>query len=228
MTTTWFERDPAALGVLEATLRARYPTLHALVTEGTVTVQGTYPVVHEGHVIDRYSLSIVLPADYPLSLPTVFETAGRIPREEDRHVFPKTGALCIGVPVALWIALGGNFTIDRVLDVPVRNYLIGNCMVEAGDTWPYGECSHGASGVLEFFAETIGTDDPMKVAELIDALIKGKQRGHWQCPCGSGAIIRNCHREAIEQLRSAPAEVLAHSGLYMLDLVKKDRAAAAA
>jgi hypothetical protein len=69
---------------------------------------------------------------YPRSLPTVWETIERIPRELDRHVVPKTGALCLGVPVALWIDLKGNFSIERVLDEPVRNFLIGNGLIEEG------------------------------------------------------------------------------------------------
>jgi hypothetical protein len=227
MTIPWFERDPAALAAVECTLRERYPTMHALVGDGKVAVRGTYGVVHEGKEIDRYALNIVLPENYPRSIPTVWETAERIPRIIDRHVFPKTGALCLGVPAALWITLGGNFPIDRVLDIPVRNYLIGNSMVEAGERWPFGEWKHGADGMLDFFTETIGTSDPTKVTNLIMALLKGKVRGHWPCPCGSGDIIRKCHRDAIEHLRSVPEGILVQSGMLMMDIVKSRRARAA-
>lgn len=221
---TWFERDLAALPQLEQTLSQCYPTMHAIVSDGVVTVKGTFPVVHDGHEIDRYKLSIALPDDYPQSMPSVWETGERIPRIADRHVFPKSGALCLGVPAALWIALDGNFTIDRVLEIPVRNYLIGNSMVEAGDKWPYGECAHGADGMLEFFQDTIGTSNPMTVAMLLNDLFKGKVKGHWPCPCGSGAIIRKCHADAIGRLRVVPQEILAQSGLMILDLIKTERA----
>lgn len=226
MTIPWFERDPAALAALERTLRQRYPTMHALVGDGKVAVKGTYGVVHGASEIDRYALSIALPENYPRSIPTVWETAERIPRIIDRHVFAKTGALCLGVPAALWIAMGGNFTIDRVLDIPVRNYLIGNSMVEAGEKWPYGEWKHGADGMLDFFGETIGTKDPMKIADLLMAILNGKVRGHWLCPCGSGAIIRKCHRSAVDQLRPVSEDMLAQSGMLMLELVKRNSRAA--
>jgi hypothetical protein len=186
-----------------------------------VRIRGTYPVVHEGQEIARYSLCIKLPPDYPHSLPVVWETADRIPRIEDRHISVPTGSLCIGVPAALWIALAGNFSIDRVLDIPVRNFLIGNCMIEAGEGWPYGEWAHGGKGMLQFFGETIGTDDPRIIVKLIDALINGKVRGHWPCPCGSGAIVRKCHAGAMQKLRTVPAEVLAHSGVLILDLMRR-------
>ncbi|OJU23549.1 MAG: hypothetical protein BGN89_18360 [Alphaproteobacteria bacterium 64-6] len=222
--TSWIERDPAALQQLEATLRQDYPTMHAIVVDGAVRVRGTYPVVHEAREIARYSLCMKLPADYPYSLPVVWETADRIPRVEDRHVNVANGSLCLGVPAALWIALGGNFAIDRVLDIPVRNFLIGNCMIEAGEDWPHGEWAHGAKGMLQFFGETIGTDDPRTVVRLIDGLINEKVRGHWPCPCGSGAIVRKCHAEAIQKLRTVPTEVLAHSGVLILNLMKRTAA----
>ena len=219
--TIWNERDPAALRELESRLRCDYPTMHAIVADGAVKVRGTYSVVHEGQDIARYSLCMKLPPDYPHSLPAVWETAERIPRTEDRHINMPAGTLCLGVPAALWIALGGNFSIDRVLDIPVRNFLIGNSMVEAGEDWPYGEWAHGAKGMLRFFGETIGTDDPRTIVKFIDGLINEKVRGHWPCPCGSGAIVRKCHTDAIQQLRLVPAELLAESGILILDVMKK-------
>lgn len=225
--TAWFEREPGALAALERLLRERYPTLHAIIGDGKVSVNGSFALVHEGREIDRYSLNISLPDDYPRSLPTVWETAGRIPRILDRHVFPATGALCLGVPAALWIVMRGRFEIDRVLKIPVRNFLIGNSMVDAGEAWPYGEWRHGPDGMLDFFAETIGTTDPAKIADLLLGLLKGKVRGHWPCPCGSGTIIRKCHRTAIESLREVPAKILAQSGMQMMDLVRRGLGSAA-
>ena len=92
----WFERDPSALKDLGRTLRSKYPTLHAFIEDGVCFVRGTYPVMNGDRVAKRYSLEIALPPDYPFSLPAVWETGGRIPREADRHVFPAPGCLCLG------------------------------------------------------------------------------------------------------------------------------------
>ncbi len=35
------------------------------------------------------------------------------------------------------------------------------------------------------------------------ALVNEKVRGHWKCPCGSGAIIRNCHKDAVNDARAS-------------------------
>ena len=218
--TSWHEREPDTLTALEALLRQSYPTMHALVISDRVEIRGTYPLVHEGREIARYSLHVALPPDYPHSLPLVWETDERIPRIEDRHVNTADGSLCLGVPAELWIALAGNFSIDRVLDIPVRNFLIGSSLVDAGEKWPYDEWAHGAQGVLQYFGETVGTDNPHTVIRLIDGLINEKVRGHWACPCGSGRIVRKCHAEAIAKLRTVPTEVLAHSGVLIINFIR--------
>ncbi|MBA4233756.1 MAG: hypothetical protein C0465_24580 [Ralstonia sp.] len=221
MTRAWFETDPRALQDLERLLRSRYPTLHAFIEDGVCVIRGTYAVMDGGQTIDRYDLEIALPPDYPASLPDVWETGSRIPREMDRHVFPKSGCLCLGIPLALWIQLKGDFSLQTILDIPVRNYLIGNSLVERDEPWPHGDRSHGVAGVLEFYGDLLGTSEPMTIANFLLSIVKGKVRGHWPCLCGSGNIIRNCHKDAVEQLRLVPTWVLAQSGCIILDEIKR-------
>ena len=57
------------------------------------------------------------------------------------------------------------------------------------------------------------------------ALVNEKVRGHWKCPCGSGAIIRNCHKDAVNSLRSVPKAVIALSGMTIFEALKKRTAA---
>lgn len=226
MTLSWFDKNPLAMQTLERILRSKYPTLHAFVEDGVCVVRGSYSVMDGDQVIDRYDLQIVLPSDYPASLPLVWETGGRIPREADRHVFPDPGCLCLGVPLALWIQLKGDFSLPTILDIPVRNYLIGNSLVERGEPWPHGDHSHGVDGILEFYRDLLGTSDPMKLAKFLLDVVKGKVRGHWACPCGSGNIIRNCHKEAIDGLRKIPDGIVAQTGCMILDEIDRKRHAA--
>jgi hypothetical protein len=216
----WFEQDPAALTALEATLRDRYPTMHAFMEEGAVTVRGTYAVLDAGKEIDRYSIAVKLPDRYPRALPDVFEIGGRIPRTLDRHVF-QSGALCLGVREDLWITLRGDFSIASVLDGPVRGFLIGNALVEEGEKWPHGDRSHGISGILEFYEGYLGAKDPVVLLDFLCALTKERVRGHWKCPCSSGAIIRKCHKDAVNELRSVPRDVIASSFVIIFEALKK-------
>jgi hypothetical protein len=222
LTNCWFERNPNALDDLEKTLRSKYPTLHAFIENGECRVRGTYAVLANSDVAERYSLEIALPSNYPHSLPVVWETGGRIPRETDRHVFPD-GSLCLGVPLALWVDLRGNFSIENILEILVRNFLIGNSLIEQGEPWPYGDRPHGVAGVLEHYGEFLGTSDPLTIATFLLAIVQEKVRGHWPCPCGSGKIIRKCHKAAVEGLSKLPKEVILGSGNIIIDGLKRQK-----
>jgi hypothetical protein len=140
VTQAWFEQNPAAFARLESLLRSRYPTLHAFIVDGECRIRGTLAAVEA----DRYALDIALPGNYPHAMPAVWETSGRIPHEIDRHVF-EDGSLCLGAPLALWIQLGGDYSIERVIEGPLRSFLIGNSLVEEGEPWPHGDRPHGAA-----------------------------------------------------------------------------------
>jgi hypothetical protein len=207
VTQAWFEQDAEALDRLESVLRARYLTLHAFVVNGECHVCGTFAAVDT----DRYALDIALPGNYPHAMPVVWETGGRIPREIDRHVFVNDGSLCLGTPLALWVQLGGNYSIERVIDGPLKSFLIGNSLIEEGEPWPYGDRAHGAPGILEHLGELIGTNEPKVVGRFLIDLLKQKVRGHWPCPCGSGRIIRKCHRDGVGTLQKAPPRLVMHA-----------------
>jgi hypothetical protein len=218
--TSWFERSPSALNDLRARLRQSYPTLHARLSDGKVVVSGTLAITDAGAEIDRYCLEVELPADYPGSLPTVWETGQRIPREIDRHVYPANGALCLGLPIELWVTLGGDFSFSTFLEKAVRPYLIGNSLVEEGKPWPFGESSHGYLGALEFYHRILGTDDAAVVGRFLLDLVNGKVRGHWTCPCGSGKVLRNCHGDSVRALREVPTGVILRSVEAMIGILK--------
>lgn len=220
MTTAWYENDPAALDRLRALLRKCYPTLHATLGGGKVRINGTFAILGENDAADRYSISVELPDDYPHSVPSVWETGGRIERTLERHVSPSTGSLCVGVPVELWVRLGGDFSIKTFLEKALRPYLIGNSMVEEGKPWPFDESTHGSVGVLEFYQRYLGISEPDDVGDFLLAVLAGRVRGHWPCPCGSGKPIRRCHNENVRSIRAAPISMLRSSVDHMTAVIK--------
>jgi hypothetical protein len=226
MTVPWFERQPAKYDALRRLLIQRYPTLHAYKIDEAVIVRGTFGISHEGTEVDRYSLEIKLPDDYPNDPPLVWETAERIPRTMDRHVYPEKGALCLGVGEELWLAMSGDFSFDRVLDIPVRNFLIGNSHVEEGLGWPLGDRSHGVRGIVEFYESFLGIKDERALFLFLRSFILKRFKGHWPCPCGSGSILRRCHMNGVRQLGRLPQELLMHTAGLLLKRLKREKTAA--
>ena len=79
------------------------------------------------------------------------------------------------------------------------------------------------AGVLESYNDLLGTSEPLTVAKFLLAIVREKVRGHWPCPCGSGEIIRKCHRDAVERLQSSPRALIAETGCMIFDSLKKQR-----
>lgn len=225
MSELWFILDPRRLTELEAMLRARFPALHAIIEDGRCRVRGTFQLVVDGEVFDRYSIEIVLPDDYPARPARVWETGGRIPRVADRHTFVD-GALCLGTPIDLWVKLDGDFRLERLLDGPVRSFLTGNSLVELGEPWPHDERPHGAPGLLQHIAELLGSARPVMIATFLQALAAGGVTKHSRCPCVSGRKILKCHHDGYKALRRIPPEVLDQTARLILEEFDPGRLAA--
>jgi hypothetical protein len=117
MKQPWHRRCPALLEQVRADVEAFCSTLHVFIEGEIVGVRGTFPVLHEDDVLDRYTIEIRFPLDYPDQLPTVREVGGRIPWRADNHVFPATGVCCVLLPEDRW----WSFPVGR----PFLEYLRG-------------------------------------------------------------------------------------------------------
>jgi len=98
---------------------------------------------------------------------------------------------------------------------------MGQAMVERGDPWPFDEWSHGIEGQLEYYREVFGTDNLGHVRKYLEYMIAKKVKGHWECPCGSGRRIRDCHSQQIYSLRMRMPRTDAHVALNRLARVKQ-------
>jgi len=217
MRGAWHQRHPELGGQIGADLRARYPNLHLLIgSDGSATVRGTFPVRSpDRRVLDRYQVSIELPADYPRCLPIVREVGGRIPWKADFHV-NADGVACVLLPDDRWRCFPEGAPFVQFLDGPVHQFFLGQSLVALGEDWPFGQWSHGPNGVNEYYQWLLETDDAPTIARYLHVLAKLSMKGHWDCPCGSGQKIRRCCRAKIEALRRKIPPVVARKALGTL------------
>lgn len=74
---TWQRDDPALYEREKADVEAHFPELRFVVQNDLVYVRGSFAVMFEGQVLDRYSVELQLPRNHPNGLPVVRETGGR-------------------------------------------------------------------------------------------------------------------------------------------------------
>jgi hypothetical protein len=186
--------------------------------DGSAAVRGTFPVRSlEGRVLDRYRVSIELLVDYPRSLPIVREIGGRIPWKVEFHV-DFDGKACVLLPDDRWRCFPEGAPFRQFLDGPVHDFFLGQSLVALGGDWPFGEWSHGADGVYEYYRELLQTDDARTVCRFLYVLGKLNLKLHWDCPCASGRKIARCCQARIRDLRRKTPPAVARSALERLGL----------
>lgn len=198
---------------LESAIRERYTDLRLVIENGSPVFRGSFPVVHEGQELDRFLVEIVFPKGIN-HLPLIREIGGRIPRTTDRHTF-SGGSICTEVPELT--LLRGDYSLLSYLDGPVRNYFIGQSLFEKGKPWPFNEWSHGKSGLLQAYGEILGVSGEPVIRRYLDYLGHKKVKGHWQCPCGSGKQLRQCHIVVMRKLQKVVPPPIARQALVRLN-----------
>jgi hypothetical protein len=211
MKAKWYELNPHLLATVKRDIGGEYPDLCVMIEGGAVFARGSFPVVGGTDILDRFLIEVEFPRDYPASIPILRETGGRIPWHESRHT-NRDGAACPIVPEE-WLIRQDRDSILAFLDGPVKNFFLGQILVEAGKPWPFGERSHGNAGLVESYGELVGTTDPVAVRRYLDCLSKETVKGHWDCPCGSKKHLRNCHLDKVKALRKKIAPSIARSAL---------------
>lgn len=149
------------------------------------------------NIEDEYSVEMLIPQDYPLVLPTVFETGDRIPR--DFHQY-QDGSLCLGAPLATKQKFRKRPSLLGYVEECVIPYLYSYSYKSKFGKMPFGELSHRGKGILEYYQDVFSVRDTRRVRRFLQILAGGNYRSHLRCPCGSGKRLRSCHGELLLEL----------------------------
>jgi hypothetical protein len=197
----WHEIDAAEFARVRPLLDADFPYLHVTTRDGYTVLSGDFPLVLDGRVVDSFQIEVVVPPAGPrASVPVVREIGGRILYIADRHMY-RDGTACLFVEAEFWFRHPDGVDLIEFLRGPVTSYFIAQFAYEQGHGWPFGQRSHGAQGVIEFYGSILGTHDPRIVRQFVEVIASKKVRSTWPCPCGSGRKIAACHGNQIRTLR---------------------------
>jgi hypothetical protein len=197
----WYKRCPDEFHKLKKCVTAEFPDLRVLVVNGKVQVKGSFPLILKGKTIKRYSVLIILPNDYPKSLPIVYEIGGQIPRLRDRHIHQDHGACCLFVPDERWQHFPEDALFIEFLRGPVHDFFLWQASIELAGSHLIPARAHGAEGIIESYKELLGTDNLETIVKCLDYLSRKEVKGHWRCFCGSNERLRQCHYNKLLGLR---------------------------
>jgi hypothetical protein len=206
------------VGFAESEVRAvreRYPGLHQVdgyTLEGSFDLNASF---EEVVIVDAFSIRLVALPDYPESLPLMSEVGGRtdaiaakycIKDLRQLHRNPN-GTACLCVKQMERRKVPRESDLNLFIEELVVPYLYGLSYFDNNGLWRWGEHSHGALGLLEFYAEgdTNSSIDELRVVGLTMRLEKNWKEFYKQikrpsadrhCVCGSQRPFSKCHRRA--------------------------------
>ncbi len=216
--TAWYRQNKRLFDEERAALAASHSDLklavlpegtalncrHRLRTESAVT-KGIYSlqIPENNRRRVEYRISILHPSDYPKSPPIMFGDDPKLPMDDlDRHMI-SGGQACLAVQTDLIIRWVKAPRIVPFLDRLVAPFLVWQVHFDAFGRPPsWGERSHGAKGILEFYAEALALPVDESTLGFIRLVArKNDPKGHEECPCGSKKRLRYCHRDHILKAR---------------------------
>lgn len=155
----------------------------------------------------EYGLVLLLTGDYPKRPPVMYCNDPKLPIGNiDRHIM-RDGMACLGVQAEISMRWSAGSTIVDFLDNLVAPFLAWQAYHdEYQKPPPWGERSHGAHGIIEYYAELLGRSADSSVVGFMRLLArKNRPKGHEPCPCDSGECLRNCHRDLVYDARQSVA-----------------------
>ena len=174
----------------------------------SVVVHGTYGIsIPDSAQQIEYGISILMPIKYPKQPPVMFCNDPKLPVGNiDRHIM-KDGSACLGVYADIMMRWFLKADIVNFLENFVAPFLVWQAYYDVHQKPPsWGQRSHFAEGIIEYYAELIGMNKCQSVVEFMKLLArKNRPKGHEICPCGSGDRLRNCHRELLYRTREKVA-----------------------
>lgn len=136
----------------------------------------------------------------------------------------KDGGLCLATNSDIILSCLNDdiFDIDCWFEKYVKSYFFTYEFYQRFGYYPFGERSHGAIGILEFYQDFFNVDSPVTAMKCLNFTIASKYAGHLLCPCGSGKKIRNCHSKELYNAKNERImKFIIQDRLKILEEVKK-------
>ena len=193
---------------------AKYPRVRQTapgVVEGVLDIDATF----EGEIVqDSFEVRIIGPAGYPNALPLLEIAPGRIAaiqsrqRVVDARDLHQNGATaCVCAPQDERKRFPPGSRLIHFVENLAVPFLYALSRFERTGRWPWGEYSHGALGVLEYYADFPTPPDRGELARIAGTILRDSRaadfrehlrrpRRTWPCLCGIRRPLRQCHPRA--------------------------------
>tara|TARA_R110002111_G_scaffold115634_10_gene176609 strand:+ start:63 stop:725 length:663 start_codon:yes stop_codon:yes gene_type:complete len=169
---------------------------------GLIAIKGVLSFVasYKGleSIQDWLEVELRIPKEYPEIPPEVTELQGKVVSNYEH--LNHDGTFCLAVPIAAKLAFKKEPNLRGFVNKLVISYLYSYCYWLRHGEYPFDDSPHGLSGFVDYYEKQFGTGLSPELFSGIEKIVKYGYRGHHLCPCGSGKIVRNCHKQVVMDL----------------------------
>jgi len=211
----WFRKNQSWFSKDRIQVERDFPRLHFYIFKDSILIlRGSIDLNAEETSADSYEIQIIFPPEYPSEIPFVRETAGRILRIPDRHIYAKEGFFCIGPRLAIKESWDKNHSIVRFLNEFVIPFLANQSYYERMGEWKNGDYDHGKKGILQYYRERFNINDEKELMLILNNIVSGVKVGrNDRCFCESGKKAKKCHLDITQDLQR-----LGHRNIFLEDI----------
>lgn len=211
----WFRKYPSWFNQLKIQVEGKYPRLKFFTYKNEIlALRGPIDLTVGSDVFDSYEIEIIFTDQHPSEAPLVRETAERIPRILDRHIYEKSGFFCLGPRLAVKEAWMKNHNVISFLSDPVISFLANQSYYERTGEWKNGEYAHGKKGIIQYYRERFNINDERELVLVLNSVIEGVKIGRNDpCFCKSGKKAKKCHLNLALELQR-----LGDKNIFIADL----------
>jgi hypothetical protein len=198
----WHIKNKGLFDSFKSEINKNYPTLFVSIADNLVYIKGTIRIKDDKNIVlDSFQIEIKVPYNFPQEIPEVRETGNRIPTIPDRH-FEQDGKACLCFRDAIFLYWNEESTILDFMKKLVEPFFVWQIEYEVSDGKNINKAyAHGMDGAFQFYKEILNTDDIKAVYKFVEYLTKKKVKGHWNCYCGNGRKMRDCHFELMKNYK---------------------------
>lgn len=164
--------------------------------EGVISFDAYFEALE--NIEDWFEIRIIVPENYPKKLPSVIELQGKV-HSDYEHLY-ENGCFCLATPLAARQAFNLRPTLLGFVKNLVVPYLYSYRYWEMHGAYPFDDRSHGALGLIEHYLDLFNVEANPEILKGLKRIVKYGYRGHHPCPCGSGNIIRKCHKDVVREI----------------------------
>ncbi len=168
----------------------------------------------DNNYCDSFNVRIMIPKDYPMSFPKLYEIGNKIKTIDSSHI-NEDESCCVCSLQEEDIRKRKGITIFEYIKEFTIPFLANILYYRENGEYANGEYKHGIEGIIQYYQELLNKNQVDEILCEINTITTNKFKRNAECYCGSGLKLKKCHLNTVNELNKLSKERLSEDILIM-------------